>query len=213
MRLLRVIGRDLKKKSKVFYCPVCHLPLSLDDLDSHGYTVCPVCSIVIEVVMSGGFPLPVVHDLEIKRAQPKLRTHSMSTHVSIGLLPVGLLFGVLSFVMCLFPSLTGYAAHLEKLGCYLFGISLIGSIFTFGTGFLDWWTRYRHRPYKQIAEKIKLSILLWIMGGLAIAVHFLLVAPQGILSPAFILFLAIQGAMLAVIGIIGHVGGNLVFGK
>ena len=210
MRLLRIIGRDLKKKKRVFYCPVCHLPLSLDDLDSHGYTVCPVCSVVLEVVMSGGFPLPVVHDLEIKRAQPRLRTHSMSTHVSIGLLPLGLFFGALSLFMSFFAF--NYAEQVERVGFYLFAISLIGTFFTFGTGYLDWWTRYRRRPYKQINEKIKLSILLWLMGAGAVLVRLLMVT-DSILSPAFLLFLALQAAMLVVIGIIGHVGGNLVFGK
>jgi len=211
MRILRILARERKKKNKIFYCPVCHLPLSLDDLDSHGYTVCPVCSVVLEVVMSCGFPLPVVHDLEIKRAQPRLRTHSMSTHVSIGLLPIALFFGALAFIMNLFAF--DSSAYMDRLGVMLLIGSLVGSLFTFGTGFLDWWTRYRHRPYCQITDKIKLSILLFGTGIVAVLVRLILVHGSGILSPAYLLFLGLEVVMLLIIGIIGHIGGNLVFGK
>jgi len=211
MRSLRILGRELKKKSRTFYCPVCHLPLSLDDLDAHGYTVCPVCSVVLEVVMSCGFPLPVVHDVEIKRAQPRLRTHGLSTHITIGLLPLGLFFGALALCMEFFAF--NYAGYMERLGLILFSVSLIGSFLTFGTGFLDWWTRYRHRHYRQIYDKIKLSILLWVIGIVAMVVRLKFVTDGDILSHAFVLFLCLQGAMLLIVGIIGHIGGNLVFGK
>jgi uncharacterized membrane protein len=211
MRIFRVLGREMKKRSRTFYCPVCHLPLSLDDLDADGYTVCPVCSVVLEVVMSGGFPLPVVHDLEIKRAQPRLRTHGLSTHITIGLLPLALFFGALALVMEFFAF--NYAGYLERLGFILFSISLAGSFLTFSTGFLNWWTRYRHRHYRQIYDKIKLSILLWVIGIAAMVIHLKFVDVGNVLAPAFILFLALQCAMLLVIGIIGHIGGNLVFGK
>jgi uncharacterized membrane protein len=211
MRIFRILLREQKKRRRTFYCPVCHLPLSLDDLDNRGYTVCPVCSVVLEVVMSGGFPLPVVHDLEIKRAQPRLRIHSMSTHVSVGLLPLGLFFGALSLVMSFFS--LDYAGDVERLGLILFSLSLAGSLLTFGTGFLDWWTRYRHRHYKQIYDKIKLSILLWVIGFAAVAIRLKFVDGGDILTPAFLAFLGLQAVMLLIIGVMGHIGGNLVFGK
>jgi uncharacterized membrane protein len=211
MREFRFFLRERRRKKRVFACPVCHLELSLDDLDNDGYTVCPLCGAVLEVVLSGGFPLPVVHDLEIKRVQPRFRTHSLSTHISIGLLPIAFLFSVVAFVMGFF--LFESYAQVEKLGLGLFILSLIGSTITFGTGFLDWRRRYRGRPYAIIYTKIKLSIVFWIVGIVALIIRLGLVNIGTLLSPTYILFIVLQLLMLVIIAIVGHIGGNLVFGK
>jgi hypothetical protein len=211
MREFRFWLRERRKRKRIFVCPVCHLELSLNDLDKDGYTVCPVCSVVIQVVMSGGFPLPVIHDVEIKRAQPRLRTHAMSTHVSVGLLPIALLFSAAAMVLNFF--LFQYSAHVERLGFSLFLLSLFGSVLSFGTGFLDWRTRYRARPYDIISTKIKLSVVFWVIGILAVVVRLGLVPAGNICSPFYFLFLGLQVLMLAIISVVGHIGGNLVFGK
>jgi hypothetical protein len=211
IRPIRFWLRERRRKKRIFVCPVCHLELSLNDLDGQGYTVCPVCGIVIEVVMSGGFPLPVVHDVEIKRAQPRFRTHATSTHVTIGLLPVSMAFNAAALALSFFLPL--YSVHVEKTGLGLFMLSFIGSFATFGLGYWDWRTRYRARPYHFITTKIRLSWLLWVLGAAALYVRFAMVEPGILFSPAFLLYLVLQAAMLGVITVIGHIGGNLVFGK
>jgi hypothetical protein len=211
IRPLKFWLRERRKEKRMFVCPVCHLELALDDLDGKGYTVCPVCGIVIEVVMSGGFPLPVVHDVEIKRAQPRFRTHANSTHLSIGLLPVSMVLSVAGLALSFFHPL--YAGHVEKTALGLFLLSYLGSFATFGLGYWDWKTRYRGRPYRLITSKIRLSWLLWALGAAALFVRWFMVEPGILLSPAFLLYLVLQAAMLCVIAYIGHIGGNLVFGK
>lgn len=217
MRQIRFWLRARRKKQRLFACPVCHLELSLNDLDKEGYTVCPVCGVVLEVVMSAGFPLPVVHDVEIKRAQPRYRTHSMSTHLSIGLLPVSLLFNIAALMMALAAPMASYSVQLETLGLGLFALSFIGSFATFGLGYWDWKTRYRARPYHFITSKIRMSWLLWAVAAVALAVRFSMgccpASADALMSPAFVLYLVLQASALGVIGVIGHIGGNLVFGK
>jgi len=211
MRAFRFWRREQRKKKRIFVCPVCHLELSMADLDKEGYTVCPVCSVVLEVVISNGFPLPVVHDVEIKRDQPKFRTHSTSTHLSIGLLPVALLFSVIALIM----GQTSHAlfSYIEKLAFLLFLGSLAGSFLSFGTGFMDWKKRYRGRPYSVITTKIRLSIVFWIIGIIAAIVKITLVDIDTIVSPAYVVFLVMQVSMLWIVATVGHIGGNLVFGK
>ncbi|OGS36024.1 MAG: hypothetical protein A2293_05810 [Elusimicrobia bacterium RIFOXYB2_FULL_49_7] len=211
MREFRFWFRERRKRQRLFACPVCHLEMSLNDLDKDGYTVCPVCGVVLEVVMSAGYPLPVVHDVEIKRAQPRYRIHANSTHLSVGLLPVSMLFSVAAFLMgFLFPC---HSVWVEQSAFALFILSLIGSFLSFGSGYLDWKRRYRSRPYQQIDTKIKLSVLFWGMGLSAVAIRWFWVADAGMLSVAFFGYLALQAIMLVLISVIGHIGGNLVFGK
>ncbi len=208
VRFLKIIGREKKKARKLVYCPVCHLELSLHDLDKDGYTVCPVCSVVLEILVVNGFPMPIVHDLEIKRAIPKKRIHGLSTHLSIGLLPVAMLFTFIALVMGWLGTEKWTVLDktiLSDLGNYLFLLSFIGIIINFASGYMDWYIRYRHRPYDLIRSKIKGSIALCILGTIVIALSVCGCMPLA--------SFAVQVLMLGIIAYIGHIGGYLVFGK
>lgn len=208
VRFLKILSREKKKRDKIVYCPVCHLELSLHDLDEDDYMVCPVCSVILEVPVINGFPLPVVHDIEIKRDIPKKRIHGLATHLSIGLLPVAILFNFIAIVMGLFNSSEFYFLDKQMsadLGKYLFIISFIGIIINFISGYIDWSVRYRKRPYGLIRAKIKGSIALTILGIAVIAMSSCGCLP--------IAGFAIQLVMFGIIGYIGHKGGYLVFGR
>ena len=219
---------------RTFRCPVCHLELALHDTDENGLVVCPLCGVVIEVDTPYGHTVPVVHDVEINRPQPKLRIHPMATHAPIGLYPlalVGALLLVLGSVVAL-PSLgldriatavERPARLLEQTTLVLLALSVGLSTITFASGLRDWTARYRRRPYRQIRLKIAFSMIFLAVGTLAVGLHASgwvfsastglmdLGSPLGVVAGlAYLLALAVGMVVLATLG---HVGGNLVFGR
>lgn len=219
---------------RTFRCPVCHLELSLDDVDHHDLVVCPLCGVVIEIDTPYGHVVPVVLDVELHRPQPKLRIHPMATHVPIGLYPLAVAGAVLLLAASitalpalgldrLAASVIGPARLLEQATFILLALSVGLSTVTFGSGLWDWTARYRRRPYRQIQLKIAFSLVFLAVGSLAIWLHASgrvfspatglmdLGSPLGVAAGlAYLLALAVGMAVLATLG---HVGGNLVFGR
>ncbi len=227
-----------KKKvyGKTFFCPVCHIELSFHDRNEDGLLVCPVCGVVIELTDVFGHPLPVVHDVEIYRVQPKLRLHPAATHLPIGLMPFALLGGGFLFMVSLFnkallvtgtvpagalPRFFAYMPVVEKVTLIFLVVAVLSSAFTFITGVMDWMRRYGKRPYRVISLKIILSTLFLILGLAAVGLHVsgLVFPAAGLapLTPATLIFpLAYLGLLFAnmfILATLGHVGGYLVFGK
>lgn len=236
--VLEPIGKIIEKSKKKIYgktfnCPVCHLELSYHDVNEDGLVVCPLCGIVIELADVFGHSVPVVHDVEIKRHQPKLRLHPLSTHIPIGLFPFALL-GVLflGFISILqwYLSNNGFTLK-EEFFRYLplvrdtttifLILSILFSPLTFLTGYIDWYYRYEKRPYRMIELKIIFSIIFFILGIFAILLQMsnlifdingiLIMRPINII--AFIFYLGVLIIEMIVIATLGHIGGLLVFGK
>lgn len=225
-------GIKTKVYGKTFRCPVCHLELSYHDLDENGLVVCPLCGIVIEVADVFGHPLPVVHSVEIKRHQPKLRLHPLSTHLPIGLLPFSLLLSILlvfaSFILpafdnhCFVSQLLPYFAKINNISQFLLLVAVIFSVPAFLSGLYDWYYRYEKRRYKTITVKIVLSCLFFLTGLFAFFLHYfglvfsaetgLLTFSAGNIFIAAIYFL-LMFANFILLATIGHLGGLLVFGK
>lgn len=226
---------NLKRKfyGKTFYCPVCHLELSFFDADKDGLLVCPLCGIVIEITEVFGHPLPVVHDVEIKRHQPKMRIHPLSTHIPIGLFPFALLGTLFVFIVSLiqfFYSRSGftldeaflmYIPSIKKMSDMFLLISLLFSVITFASGYYDWFMRYEKRKYRMITVKIYFSIIFFLLTIVAFALQisgfifdengFVIMNTINI-AFAFFYFL-IMFINMCVIAALGHIGGLLVFGK
>lgn len=226
---------NLKRKfyGKTFYCPVCHLELSFHDADKDGLLVCPLCGIVIEVSDVFGHPLPVVHDVEIKRHQPKMRIHPISTHLPIGLFPFALLGTLFIFFISIiqfFYSKGGftldevflnYVPSVKKMSDIFLFISVFFSIITFASGYYDWYMRYEKRKYQMITVKIYFSFIFLILGIISFILQtsgfvfsengFLILNPLGIFL-ACIYFLLML-ANMCIIATLGHIGGLLVLGK
>ncbi len=222
-----------KVYGKTFYCPVCHLELSYHDVNKDGLLVCPLCGIVIELADVFGHPLPVVHDVEIKRYQPKLRIHPLSTHIPIGLFPFVLLVTVFIFFMTFFKyffapygfyideSVLQYVPSLKKMADFFMVISLIFSILTFASGYYDWYFRYEKRKYRMITLKIYFSLLFVIFSAIALVLQmsgvvfdgqgFIILNGMGILFSLF--YFLLMFINMCILATLGHVGGLLVFGK
>jgi len=224
---------------KTFYCPVCHLELAYADTDKDGLVVCPLCGVVIELADVWGHPLPVVNDVEINRAQPKSRLHPILTHAPIGLMPFALIGALLlvavSLLVMFMPdgsnslmasnevqSLIQSLPALNQVTLLLLGISVGVSALTTASGYWDWLHRYGGRPYKQIQVKIALSIVFFVVGLAVFFMHysglvFNMNSGQIVNSAAGVLSLLVYFGLLfvemGVIAILGHMGGNLVFGR
>lgn len=215
---------------KTFYCPVCHLELSFHDTDANGNLVCPLCGVVIELHETYGHPLPIVNDVEISRVQPKLRLHPLAAHLPIGLFP----FAVLGSLVLLIISIYLKASDAGLQNCnfcssaspvvsqstlVFLAIVIVSSLFTFLSGFADWKRRYGGRPYRIITLKLILSGLFTGIGLLVFLLHSLLFS-QGMMAMnsladilVLLLYFILLGTAMVILVTLGHVGGNLVFGK
>jgi uncharacterized membrane protein len=222
-----------KVYGKTFYCPVCHLELSYHDVDKDGLLVCPLCGIVIELVDVFGHALPVVHDVEIKRYQPKMRIHPLSTHIPIGLFPFALIIGLFILFVTLFQNFFGsygfyidesilqYLSSLKKMSDFFMLGSLVFSLLAFASGYYDWYYRYEKRKYRAITLKIYFSWAFILFGIVAFLLQrsglvfdsqgFIVLNSMGIFLS--ILYYALMIISMILLVVLGHVGGLFVFGK
>ncbi len=199
---MKLKGKFRKRKNLVI-CPICHLELSVNDVNINGLVVCPVCGAVIEIVESEGQKIPVVHNVETKRPQPLFRLHTIATHFSIGLLPVAMLAQIWLWIVRL-NGIFGNSDLLFSMNFILLSIVFVGVILTFVTGFVDWKRKYRGRNYEIITKKIRWSVVLFLLLGVAMVLFY---------SHFFCWAFLVQFFALGVIAKIGHYGGFLVFGK
>jgi uncharacterized C2H2 Zn-finger protein len=224
----RATGRFTRRFwGPTFRCPVCHFLIAAVDADGNALLVCPVCGVVIEIESVYGHIVPVVHDVEVFRPQPKARVHPLATHLPIGLFPFALLGAAVLFVASLVAgsggALGGRAPVLADATLVLLVLAVVGALPTFASGLWDWNRRYRRRPYRQIAFKIAGSIVFLAVGALAIALHasgavfsattglMQLGSPLGLL--AALLYLGALAGNMLVVAVLGHVGGTLVYGR
>ena len=239
-RLADKITTALKKRvyGKTFYCPVCHLELAYADADADGLVVCPLCGVVIELADVWGHPLPVVHDVEINRVQPKARMHPVLTPAPVGLLPFALLgalfLAVVSLLAHLLPSGENALLHsnefqallqampaISQITLLLLGLSVGFSLFTGISGYVDWLRRYGGRPYKVIQLKIYLTIAFFVVGLAALLLHAtgMVFGADGLVAASLngtlmtLVYLGLLSVQMGVIAVLGHVGGYLVFGR
>jgi uncharacterized C2H2 Zn-finger protein len=229
----RLTARFTRKYwGRTFRCPVCHFMLAAVDADANGLLVCPVCGVVIEIDEVYGHIVPVVHGVELFRPQPKLRLHPLATHLPIGLFPFALLGVACLFLASLLvpvglpPAVAGLVTGAPVLAdavLVLLVISVAFVILTLVTGLRDWMRRYRRRPYRQISVKIIGAVAFLVLGTLAIALQLsglvfagtngLIDVSQPLALLAALVYLGALLADMAILAVLGHVGGTLVFGR
>jgi hypothetical protein len=237
--LMRVSGRvvePFKRRAygRTFACPVCHLELAFADTNGDGLVVCPVCGAVISLDAPYGHAVPVVVDMEIQRAQPKWRMHPLASHLPVGLYPVAWLGAALLLLVSILPATAGLsfpgvagpgggALLLERATLVLLVLAVGLSPLTIGVGLWDWFRRYGRRPYRIITLKIVFSVAFVLLGAVTVALQ----AGGAVFSPvtgmidvssplhalAVAVYFAVLSLNLIVVATLGHVGGNLVFGK
>lgn len=216
---------------RTFRCPVCHLELSMHDLDANGLVVCPLCGVVLDLDLPYGHAVPVVHDVELFRPQPKLRVHPMATHIPIGLYPFAVLGALLlaavsvagALGLDLQPRVLGSTALIEQATLLLLAVSVGFALVTAASGLWDWAYRYRGRRYAQTSLKIVFAVAFLAVGAFAILLHasgMVFSEATGLMNLATfggviaaLLYLAALAIGMALLATLGHVGGNLVFGR
>jgi hypothetical protein len=231
-----LVGRITKRFKQRFWgrtfrCPVCHLELSLHDLDANGLVVCPLCGVVLELDLPYGHAVPVVHDVEIFRPQPKLRVHPMATHIPIGLYPFAVLGAFLLAMISaagavgidLGAAVASSTPLIEQATLVLLALSVGFSLITAASGLWDWAFRYRRRRYAQITLKIACAVAFLALGAVAVALHvsgIVFSQVTGLMDLATfggllagLIYLAALTVGMVLLATLGHVGGNLVFGR
>jgi len=235
-KLTGTVSAAFKKRcyGTTFRCPVCHLELAHADLDGNGLVVCPLCGVVMEVEQVYGHSVPVVNDVELFRPQPKTRLHPLAAHLPIGIFPIAVAGALLVFAISAIDLVRQelpacWLAVIERVPLIadatllLLVLSVVFSVPAFVFGYRDWKRRYRGRSYRIIRLKIVFSSLFLALGAVAAALHgaglaisagtgmFDLASPSHLMSG--LLYLGLLAANLFVIATLGHVGGNLVYGK
>ncbi len=225
-------GVKTKIYGNTFRCPVCHLELSMHDVNGKGLVVCPLCGIVIEVTTVFGHILAVVHDVEIKRHQPKMRLHPLSTHIPLGLFPFSFLLSLLlllaSFIFpfidnqCFLGSFYHYLSALANISQFMLITSVVFLLPAFFTGLYDWYFRYEKRRYRTIDIKIVCSLIFLVLALIAFFLQnagLVFSAETGLIATTFenivvaAIYFLLMFVSLIILATIGHLGGLLVFGK
>jgi hypothetical protein len=235
-KLTGSLSESFKKRfyGSTFRCPVCHLELAHADVNDNGLVVCPLCGVVMDVERVMGHTVPVVNDVELYRPQPKLRIHPLATHLPIGLFPFAVVAVAVVFAASVANTLLSklpewIVALIDTMpmvadtALVLLVVSVAASTVTFASGYWDWKRRYRGRPYRIVSLKITFAIVFLALGAGAVALHasgFVFAAETGLIDLAsmknMVIAIAYVGMLamnLIVLSTLGHVGGNLVFGK
>ncbi len=127
--------------------------------------------------------------------------HAISAHFSNGLIPVAVLYLLLSL-----PTGSVYFEHTVQ---HILWITFLAIPVSFFSGLHDWRTKYRAAKAPVFMKKIRLSILLFILCTIAVALRLSLpdvMARQDILHW---LYIGVLLCMLPVVTLLGHYGGKL----
>ncbi len=153
---------------------------------------CPACGAEAEqFVRSDLLALGFARDL-FKTFDP----HPVSVHFSTGLIPV-------SAVLLFLWYMTGDTSY-EITSFYILCIAVISLPVSAVTGFLDWRGRYGGRKLPVFKVKLALSIILMLIGFIAVALRYSAGAPTALYS-------LLVGAMFGLVLLLGHLGAKLVF--
>ncbi len=141
----------------------------------------------------------------IGRLIMRFNLHPISVHTPNGVIPVAVVFLVLGLLLQYVP--------LEMASFFNFIFVLLSMPVVIFTGFVAWQKKYRGA--KTALFKTKLTCSAAVMVLLSLMVLWRFIDPQIGLSggTGSWIYLGMGGVVLAAVGIAGHLGGKLVFGK
>jgi len=127
--------------------------------------------------------------------------HAIAAHFSNGLIPVAVFF-----LLLFFPSGDIYFEHTVS---HLLIIVLMAIPVSFVSGLYDWKTKYKSAKAPIFIKKIRLSILLFVLCTISVAIR--LTVPGVMYEPGLLnrLYIALLIFMLPVVVLLGHYGGKL----
>ncbi|WP_233120887.1 hypothetical protein [Chlorobium sp. KB01] len=137
----------------------------------------------------------------LKEMKKTLFPHAIAAHFSNGLIPVAVLFLLLS--------LSSGDVYFEHTVIHLLVIVLMAIPVSFFSGIYDWKTKYKAAKAPIFIKKIRLSILLFIL--CVTTVSFRLGVPGVMHQEGMLhwLYIALLLSMLPVVVLLGHYGGKL----
>lgn len=158
---------------------------------------CPLCGAdrsQFVLVEEPAATQPLHHGLK----SAALHLHPVLAHFPNGLMPTAWLFLILYY-------LTGRSSF-EEGALWLVMVVVAAAPPALASGIFNWHRRYGGRRAAIFTQKIVLTVVLMLIGVVAISLRLLTPAPWH--TPAYYLCLA---AMLACVTMLGYLGGKLVF--
>lgn len=174
--------------------------------------VCPVChadasKFVLEEPASAGAGDPEKEGAQglLQEMLHSFMPHAVCAHFPNALIPVMALF------LGLFLFFGGNS--FETTGFYLLAVGVIVVPPTLATGLYAWRKDYAGEPAPIFRKKIRLALILLVLGAAALTWRWL--QPRVLLDggSASWLFLLLVVAMLACVTLLGHYGGMLAFAR
>ncbi|MFH0783962.1 MAG: DUF2231 domain-containing protein [Pseudomonadota bacterium] len=134
----------------------------------------------------------------------KLHLHPISVHFPNGILPAVVGFLAISMYF--------HIVSLEQAAYYNLIFVLLMMPVVLLTGFVEWQKRYKGAKSFIFITKILCSLV--VLAATNVLVFWRVIDPAVLAqdSPTRLIYLGVAAAMLAAVGIAGHLGGKLVFG-
>lgn len=134
----------------------------------------------------------------------KLHLHPISVHFPNGILPAVVGFLAISMYF--------HIVSLEQAAYYNLIFVLVMMPVVLLTGFVEWQKRYKGTKTFIFITKIFCSLV--VLAATNVLVFWRVIDPAVLAqeSPTRLIYLGVAAAMLAAVGIAGHLGGKLVFG-
>jgi len=195
-------------------CPVCAAPKSMFvEIDAEGKEIgTPLqpaqdsAPLILESVgtIPGGKKEKSSFIDRVAGLSLKIHLHPIMVHFPNGVLPVVLVFLVISIIFRI--------ASFETAAYYNLVFVLLTLPFVLITGFLEWQKRYKGVKTAIFVTKIMSSLI--VFAAVSVLVFWRLLDPDVLAeeSPTRFIYLGVAAGMLGAAGIAGYLGGRLVFG-
>lgn len=188
-------------------CPVCGAPQSMfTEIDAEGKEIEPARDPApLPLESADGRKEKTTFIDRLADHSLKMHLHPIAVHVPNGVLPVFLVFLVISMVF--------KVDSFETAAYYNLVFVLLTLPFVLITGFLEWQKRYKGVRTAIFMTKILSSLTVFATAG--VLVFWRLFDPKVVAegSPARFIYLGVAAVMLGAAGIAGYLGGRLVFGS
>ncbi len=191
-------------------CPVCAAPKSqFVEIDAEGKRIGEASdALAVSTPAAGNEKVVKVKKSFFNRIADlilKLHLHPISVHFPNGILPVVVGFLAISMYF--------HIVSLEQAAYYNLIFVLVMLPVVLLTGFVEWQKRYKGAKTFIFITKIFCSLV--VLAATNVLVFWRVIDPAVLAqeSPTRLLYLGVAAAMLVAVGIAGHLGGKLVFGK
>lgn len=147
--------------------------------------------------------------LYFKLGPVSIPVHPVATHFPNALLPASALF--------LFLYIAGTILNLpiapsfETTAFYCLVLALLATPAAYWAGYYDWKNKYRGAKAPIFTMKVKYGVIMLVLGVLAVALHLAVPQTASMATIWFWIYAVMILAQVGLAGLLGHLGGKLVY--